>query len=222
MADTDVDPGMSVAQDDGKEEPSLDVERRFNNTEAIQRRHRAWHTPLLAVLVACVAGVEIWLVCTPSVPWLIDKLYYIVCLTFQTALAISLVPGVPRGLSAKVIDLCHWAFVILVYAGALLLRAVQSLSLVACLALASVLLRLFMQNTCIITTVAGREFRGPRISRSQVTWVFSGLFIISALRLCLMLVFWPGFPYYIPDGARLRAQDAAGRKNQASWETLLT
>merc|ERR1712008_317087 len=140
-------------------------------------------------------GAEIWLVCNPSVPLLLDKLFYIVCLAFQVALLMALVPGVPRDVSAKVVDLCHWAFGILIYAGALMMRAVQSVSLIACLALASVLHRFCMQNTCIITNVARIEFRGPRISRNQVTWVFTGLFIISILRLCLMLALWPGFPY---------------------------
>jgi len=223
MVTASADVGFSVAPAGGQEQENHDVVRQGTNTEAVQKRYRAWHTPLLAALVACIASAEIWLVCSPDVPWLIDKLFFIVCLAFQVALAIALVPAVPRNIRAKVVNLCHWAFVILVYAAALLMRAVQSLSLIACLALASVVLRLCMQNTCIITTVGQREFRGPRISRNQATWVFTGLFIVSVLRLCLMLVLWPGFPYAEPNEAVSHAeQTVSGRENPTSWATILT
>mmetsp|Transcript_6718 Transcript_6718/g.16005 ORF Transcript_6718/g.16005 Transcript_6718/m.16005 type:complete len:227 (+) Transcript_6718:52-732(+) len=150
-------------------------------------------TLVLVGLTVCVGAAEVWLLSSRAVPWLPDKVFYLVCVAFQILMMAMLMPGMPEECSSKILDVCHWAFVVMVFSGAFTLRAPESLLLIAVLALLTVGLRLCMGNSCIITMVAQRTSL-PNITGRQVTTVFGALLVLSTLRLCLMAIYGRGFP----------------------------
>merc|ERR1712032_12304 len=95
--------------------------------------------------------------------------------------------------SSKLLDVCHWAFVVMVFSGSLILRALQSLFLIFVVAGASLVLRVSMKDTCLITSLAQRTTL-PDISGRSVTYVFGSLLFITGIRLCLEVAFGTGFP----------------------------
>merc|ERR1712151_532502 len=98
-----------------------------------------------------VVAAELWLLVSPSIPLFIDKIYYVVCLFFQILLGLTFLPCWSGDCSSILIDVCHWAFVVLVFGGAVILRAFASVFLIVILALLTIVLRLIMGNTCLIT-----------------------------------------------------------------------
>ncbi|CAJ1397340.1 unnamed protein product [Effrenium voratum] len=97
-------------------------------------------------------------------------------------------------LRRRLLDVAHWAFVVMSFGGAVLLRAPESLGFTALVAAASLAFRLSMRNQCIITSVA-RTSSLPRISGKAVTRFFLALLLVSVARLALQLAFGRGFPW---------------------------
>eukprot|EP00434_Breviolum_minutum_P014384 symbB.v1.2.012683.t2/scaffold880.1/size155533/5 len=97
-------------------------------------------------------------------------------------------------LRSKMLDVAHWAFVVMSFGGAIVLRAPESLAFTAGIAASSLAFRLSMRNRCIITSVA-RTSSLPRISGKSVTNFFLALLILSVTRLLLQLAFGRGFPW---------------------------
>lgn len=90
-------------------------------------------------------------------------------------------------------DVAHWAFVVMAFGGTFVLRAPESLMFLAGIAVASLILRVTMKNSCIITEVANTTSL-PNITGMQVTRLFAGLLFAVLCRLLLQLVFGRGFP----------------------------
>lgn len=95
--------------------------------------------------------------------------------------------------NSLLLDLCHWAYVVMTFGGAAVLRAPESLAIVASIAAMSLALRYAMRHQCIITAVARRTSL-PDIPGTRVTAIFLGLLVVTLLRLCLQAEFGRGFP----------------------------
>jgi len=151
---------------------------------------------LLALSLLAVVTAELILICRPSVPWLLDKVYFLTALVFQMAMA-AFPPlcrlGVPKRFTSLLMDVVHWAFVVLVFAAPFVLRAIESVTLLVATVTLSVLFRLGMANTCIITVVAERTSL-PGISDTLVTTFFVLLFLVSVTRFVLEIIYGSGFP----------------------------
>ena len=156
---------------------------------------------LIGVVLAFIA-LEVWIFCLPQVPWLCDKIYFAIALAFQLLMVIASCP-LPSSLGedsaavrlrSKMLDVAHWAFVVMSFGGAIVLRAPESLAFTAGIAASSLAFRLSMRNRCIITSVA-RTSSLPRISGKSVTNFFLALLILSVTRLLLQLAFGRGFPW---------------------------
>lgn len=151
---------------------------------------------VLAIAVLSVLIAELWLLGDPSVPLLLDKLFFGTAIVFQLGIALYFASGRYASLGdcrSHLLDVCHWAFVVMIFSGPVVLRAFGSVLLVAVVTAASLALRLAMQHTCIITSVAARSSL-PNISGARVTAIFSGLFVVALTRLWLLVAFGNGFP----------------------------
>eukprot|EP00439_Symbiodinium_sp_Y106_P087077 s101_g39.t1 len=99
-----------------------------------------------------------------------------------------------RRIRSQLLDVAHWAFVVMSFGGAIVLRAPESLAFTAAIAAAALAFRLSMRNRCIITSVA-RGSSLPRISGKTVTNFFLTLLVVTVIRLLLQLIFGRGFPW---------------------------
>lgn len=95
--------------------------------------------------------------------------------------------------NSLLLDLCHWAYVVMTFGGAAVLRAPESLAIVASIAAISLALRYAMRHQCIITALARRTSL-PDIPGTRVTAIFAGLLVVTLLRLSLQAEFGRGFP----------------------------
>lgn len=92
-----------------------------------------------------------------------------------------------------VLDLVHWVFIIVIFGGAVVLRATESLILIAFIAAMTFGLRLVMGHECILTLVAQRTSL-PDIPGSRVTAIFLTLLLVVITRIVLEILYGPGFP----------------------------
>lgn len=156
--------------------------------EGVETHQMRRQAALLAALVLFAMAVEVGLLCSSSVPWVLDKYFWSIALVFQALMAVAVMrPAavtrhVAPGRISLLVDVCHWVFVVMAFGGAVVLRAKASLWLVLAIAGASLVLRISMNNTCIITAVAQRSSL-PNISGKRVTIFFLSLFILVAVRL---------------------------------------
>jgi len=151
----------------------------------------------LGIMTAAVLVAEVYLLQLEQVPWRFDKPFFLIAIAFQVAMAafwpLKRCAGARcRGL---LMDACHWAFAVMMFAGGALLRSHLSILFIAAMSLATVLLRIVMDNTCLITVVAERSSL-PDISGNNVTIIFGTLLACCLLRVALMLPFaehdgWP-------------------------------
>eukprot|EP00450_Noctiluca_scintillans_P020754 CAMPEP_0194534972 /NCGR_PEP_ID=MMETSP0253-20130528/73345_1 /TAXON_ID=2966 /ORGANISM="Noctiluca scintillans" /LENGTH=240 /DNA_ID=CAMNT_0039380683 /DNA_START=21 /DNA_END=743 /DNA_ORIENTATION=- len=160
---------------------------------------RASRTRFATTLLCTLAGVvaaEVWLLTLPSVPWIMDKVVFLICLVFQFLMGISFPLGrcLPRRSQGVLMDISHWAFVVMLFGSALVFWSWKSLVFSALLTLVSLAFRMSMQGSCLITVLAERSSMPP-ISRQQTTRIFGGLLCFILLRLLLMRFYGDGFPY---------------------------
>mmetsp|Transcript_68202 Transcript_68202/g.177055 ORF Transcript_68202/g.177055 Transcript_68202/m.177055 type:complete len:558 (-) Transcript_68202:70-1743(-) len=150
----------------------------------------------LALLVVAMLVVEIVLISLDSVPWVIDKAFWLLAITIQLVMS-SFWPlqscGVSARCTSKLMDVCHWAFVVMAFSGVLVLRSSASLIVIGSVALLTIVCRLFMGNECIITAVAETSSLPP-ISVNAVNAIFGGLLAASVVRLLLAAEFGEGWP----------------------------
>ncbi|CAK9113328.1 unnamed protein product [Durusdinium trenchii] len=214
--------GLNVEQDAQISKPSVDSDQVENTPEVEVEAEDALQLPaptttplrrsrrpskkmafvLISVVLAAIA-LELFIMTMPSVPWLLDKIYFAIALVFQLLMVIASCP-LPQRFSgegswavrfrSKLLDVAHWAFVVMSFGGAILLRAPESLAFTAGIAAVSLGFRLSMRNRCIITSVA-RTSSLPRISGRSVTNFFLALLVVSVLRLLLQLAFGRGWPW---------------------------
>lgn len=174
----------------------------------LRRPRRGPSTKLAIILISVVLlaiAAELWIMSMPQVPLLIDKLYFGVALAFQLMMVLASLPLPEQGLCcirgetlrrirSLLLDVAHWAFVVMSFGGAIVLRAPESLAFTAAIAAAALAFRLSMRNRCIITSVA-RGSSLPRISGKTVTNFFLTLLVVTVIRLLLQLIFGRGFPW---------------------------
>merc|ERR1711862_99225 len=107
---------------------------------------------MVAALVPIMV-LEAVIVAQPSVPLLVDKLFFLVAMFIQMVLAVSLfLPCAP--VRRKVLDACHWAFLCMLFPSVIILRALWSLLFVASLFAVAITFRRIMRNRCILTSVS--------------------------------------------------------------------
>lgn len=193
---SNVEPEGLGEVEDGLQTPAQEIPLRRS------RRPSKKMAFLLIGAVLFFIALELWIVSLPQVPWLLDKIYFAIALVFQLLMVFASCP-LPRSLGegswavrlrSKLLDIAHWAFVVMSFGGAILLRAPESLGFTAGIAAASLVFRLSMRNRCIITSVAQTSSL-PRISGKGVTNFFLALLILSVARLLLQLAFGRGFPW---------------------------
>jgi len=174
----------------------------------LRRSRRGPSTKLAIILISVVLlaiAAELGIMSMPQVPLLIDKLYFAVALAFQLMMVLASLPLPEQGLCcikgetlrrirSQLLDVAHWAFVVMSFGGAIVLRAPESLAFTAAIAAAALAFRLSMRNRCIITSVA-RGSSLPRISGKTVTNFFLTLLVVTVIRLLLQLIFGRGFPW---------------------------
>jgi len=180
------------------------------NEELLQRRARRRASRgrlavILAGIVTVAIAAELWIMSMPAVPLYVDKIFFGIALVFQFLMLLASFPLPQSGicgmegstlssLQSKLLDVAHWAFVVMTFGGAIVLRAPESLLFEAGLSGVSLLFRITMRNSCIITSVAARSSL-PAISGQRVTVIFLSLFLASVLRLVLQAFFGRGFPW---------------------------
>mmetsp|Transcript_96413 Transcript_96413/g.171390 ORF Transcript_96413/g.171390 Transcript_96413/m.171390 type:complete len:265 (-) Transcript_96413:77-871(-) len=172
---------------------------------ARRRASRRRLAVILAGIVTVAIAVELWIMSLATVPLYIDKIYFGIALIFQFLMLLAAFPLPESGicglegatltsLQSKLLDVAHWAFVVMTFGGVILLRAPESLLFEAGLAGLSLVFRLSMRNSCIITSVAARSSL-PNISGRRVTTIFLSLFLASVFRLVLQVFYGRGFPW---------------------------
>lgn len=150
----------------------------------------------LAVFLVSLMSFEVILLLQSQVPWLLDKSYMVVALVFQLAMAMFPVlqsVGASKTCTSTMMDVCHWVFVVMAFAGPIVLRAFSSLLLVALLTFGTLVFRLGLSNTCIITSLA-EVTSLPNISNLRVTVLFGLLMLFVSVRLLLVAFYGQGFP----------------------------
>eukprot|EP00746_Dinoflagellata_sp_MGD_P036570 gnl/MRDRNA2_/MRDRNA2_18775_c0_seq1.p1 gnl/MRDRNA2_/MRDRNA2_18775_c0~~gnl/MRDRNA2_/MRDRNA2_18775_c0_seq1.p1 ORF type:complete len:233 (-),score=25.72 gnl/MRDRNA2_/MRDRNA2_18775_c0_seq1:55-753(-) len=158
----------------------------------VQRLLRRHLFILGAALILVVIG-EVIVLCQPRVPWLLDKPFFILALFFQACMGVFF-PLRSCGcveFAGRLMDWCHWAFVVMIFSSVFILRSIWALVFVAGLFGLSVGFRISMRNTCIISAVARRSSM-PNINDSRVNCMFIGFFAIATAR--VIIQFFVGDP----------------------------
>eukprot|EP00929_Paragymnodinium_shiwhaense_P103144 TRINITY_DN66436_c0_g1_i1.p1 TRINITY_DN66436_c0_g1~~TRINITY_DN66436_c0_g1_i1.p1 ORF type:complete len:267 (+),score=47.39 TRINITY_DN66436_c0_g1_i1:80-880(+) len=165
-------------------------------SSASQFRDLILLTGILSVLVALTFVAEVVLLSRSTVPAFPDKTFLGTAIAFQVlmgvAFAMAACPS-KSALRSRILDVCHWAFVLMVFSGPILLYSFDGVLLIFVLAMASLLLRITMRHQCIITSVAQTSSL-PEISGERVTTFFWSLLAVCAARLTLMVIYGNGFP----------------------------
>lgn len=172
--------------------PATDATPATDSPEDLRKRDSIILSVLLVVTVAC----EIILMCQPQVPWLFDKVYFAISLFFQAGMALFFPLGRCSSMArcrSVLLDVVHWAFVVMVFGGAAVLRSSLSVLLLAGLAATAVVARICMGQRCIITAVAQLSSL-PDMPGKRVTQVFAGLLGACCIRLYLSMLYGEGFP----------------------------